>query len=47
VAKDGTILCFYGRGDKNDFGGYAFNHLTLARFNLAWFTDGKDSGGTH
>jgi len=44
VAKDGTILCFYGRGDKKDFGGYAFNHLTLARFSLAWLTDGKDTG---
>ncbi|MDB6118974.1 MAG: nedA [Verrucomicrobiaceae bacterium] len=44
VMKDGTILCFYGRGDAKDFGGYAFNHLTLARFNLEWLTDGKDSG---
>ncbi len=43
VTKDGTILCFYGRGDKKDFGGFAFNHLTLARFNLEWVTDGKDS----
>ncbi len=44
VMKDGTILCFYGRGDAKDFGGYAFNHLTLARFDLEWLTDGKDSG---
>jgi sialidase-1 len=44
VTKDGTILCFYGRGDAKDFGGYAFNQLTLARFNLEWLTDGKDSG---
>lgn len=44
VAKDGTILCFYGRGGAKDFGGYAFNQLTLARFNLEWLTDGKDSG---
>lgn len=43
VTKDGVILCFYGRGDKNDFGGFAFNHLTLTRFNLEWLTDGKDS----
>jgi sialidase-1 len=42
VAKDGTILCFYGRGEKKDFGGFAFDHLTLARFNLEWLTDGKD-----
>jgi len=47
VAKDGTILCFYGRGDIKDFGGYAFNHLTLARFNLEWLTDGKDSATAH
>ncbi len=44
VTKDGTILCFYGRGGDKDFGGYAFNHLTLARFSLEWLTDGKDSG---
>ena len=44
VTKDGTILCFYGRGDAKDFGGYAFNHLTLARFNLEWLTNGKDGG---
>lgn len=44
VAKDGTILCFYGRGDAKDFGGYAFNHLTLARFNLEWLTNGADNG---
>ena len=25
VTKSGTILCFYGRGEKTDFGGYAFN----------------------
>lgn len=42
VAKDGTILCFYGRGEKKDFGGFAFDYLTLARFNLEWLTDGKD-----
>jgi sialidase-1 len=40
VAKDGTILCFYGRGEKP---GFAFDYLTLARFNLEWLTDGKDS----
>ena len=44
VTKDGTILCFYGRGEAKDFGGFAFNHLTLTRFNLEWLTDGKDSG---
>ena len=40
VAQDGTILCLYGRGDKS---GYAFDYITLARFNLEWLTDGKDA----
>jgi sialidase-1 len=40
VTKAGTILCFYGRGTKPGFAGDA---LTLARFNLEWLTDGKDS----
>lgn len=38
VAADGTILCFYGRGEKRDFAG---DRLTLARFNLEWLTQGK------
>ena len=33
VLPDGTILCFYERPKK----------LTLARLNLEWLTDGKDS----
>jgi Neuraminidase (sialidase) len=33
VAGDGTILCFYER----------HNALTVARFNLEWLSDGKDS----
>ena len=40
VTHSGTILCFYGRGTKPGFAGDA---LTLARFNLEWLTDGKDS----
>lgn len=40
IAQDGAILCFYGRGSKPGFAGEA---LTLARFNLEWLTDGKDS----
>ncbi|MEW6307231.1 MAG: sialidase family protein [Verrucomicrobiota bacterium] len=40
VTQSGTILCFYGRGAKPGFAGDA---LTLARFNLEWLTDGKDS----
>lgn len=39
VAKDGTILCHYGRATK---AGFAGDRLTLARFNLEWLTDGKD-----
>ena len=41
VTKNGTILCFYGRGTKPGFAG---EYLTLARFNLEWLTDGKDTG---
>ena len=40
VTKSGTILCFYGRGEKPGFAG---KWLTLARFNLEWLTDGHDS----
>ncbi len=43
VTKSGLILCFYGRGEKTDFGGFAFKALTLARFNLEWLTDGQDA----
>ncbi|MDQ3622122.1 MAG: glycoside hydrolase [Verrucomicrobiota bacterium] len=40
VTKSGTILCFYGRGEKPGFAG---ERLTVARFNLEWLTDGRDS----
>ena len=40
VTKAGTILCFYGRGEKSSFAG---DRLTLARFNLEWLTEGADS----
>lgn len=43
VTKSGTILCFYGRAEK---GGFAGDWLTLARFNLEWLTDGRDSPTT-
>ena len=44
VTKSGLVLCFYSRGDAgSDFGGYTFKALTLARFNLEWLTDGRDS----
>ena len=39
VTQSGTILCFYGRGEKASFAG---DRLTVARFNLEWLTDGKD-----
>lgn len=39
VSREGTILCFYGRGSKKS---YAGDRLTLVRFNLEWLTDGKD-----
>jgi sialidase-1 len=35
VTPGGTILCFYGRGEKANFAG---DRLTLARFNLEWLT---------
>ena len=43
VTKSGTILCFYGRGEKSGFAG---DRLTVARFNLEWLTDGKDEPPT-
>jgi sialidase-1 len=33
VTPKGTILCFYGRGEKQNFAG---DRLTLARFDLDW-----------
>jgi len=42
VSPRGTIFCFYGRSEKADFAG---DRLTVARFNLEWLTDGKDSLG--
>ena len=46
VLPDGTLLCFYERGRESDAEqkkptSYAF--LTLARFNLEWLTDGKET----
>ena len=43
VTQRGTILCFYGRGEKSGFAG---ERLTVARFNLEWLTDGKDHSPT-
>lgn len=36
VLADGTILCLYERGQKG-----AYEKITLARFPLAWLTEGK------
>lgn len=36
VTPDGTILCLYGKGEKKEFGGFAFGQIVLARFNLEW-----------
>lgn len=43
VAKDGTILLFYERGSTDGKNIYKTGLLTVARFNLEWLTDGKDS----
>jgi len=47
VLPDGTILCLYERGRDSDAEKQkptSYAYLTLARFNLAWLTDGKDAG---
>jgi sialidase-1 len=43
VMRDGTALCLYERGGIGD-NAFRTAALTLARFNLEWLTDGKDSG---
>ena len=43
VLPDGTILCFYECRSTNNKDGYMTGVLTVARFNLEWLTDGKDS----
>jgi sialidase-1 len=46
VLPDGAILCFYERGRKIDEGkkkSTSYAGLTVARFNVEWLTDGKDS----
>lgn len=44
VARDGTALCFYERGSVDNRSSTRTGRLTIARFNLAWLTDGKDTG---
>jgi len=41
VGPDGSIYCFYERGSV-DTSHYRPAHLTVARFNLEWLTDGAD-----
>lgn len=46
LLSDGTILCFYERGRKSDaekLKPTSYAGLTMARFNLEWLTDGKDT----
>lgn len=44
VTHSGTILCFYGcAGEKKGLTAFSGARLVLARFNLEWLTDGKDS----
>lgn len=48
VLPDGTALCLYERGNdallaEKRYSSYT--HLTLARFNLEWLTDGADTSG--
>jgi sialidase-1 len=40
---DGTILCFYERRSTDEKSSTKTGLLTVARFNLPWLTDGKDS----
>jgi sialidase-1 len=43
VGPDGTIYCFYERGSTDGKDIFATRYLTVARFNLEWLTNGKDS----
>lgn len=43
ICPDKTILCLFERGEQN--GGDTDDYLTLARFDIAWLTDGQDDDG--
>jgi sialidase-1 len=45
VGPEGTIYCFYERGSTDGKDIYATKHLVVARFNLEWLSDGKDTLG--
>ena len=40
AARDGSILCLYENGEKDQY-----EKMTLARFTLEWLTEGKDRRG--
>ena len=43
VGPDGMIYCFYERGSTDGKNIFRTGSLCLARFNLEWLTDGKDT----
>ena len=43
VTRDRMVLCFYERSLTDPASGARTDLLTVARFNLEWLTDGKDS----
>jgi sialidase-1 len=45
VGPDGTIYCLYERGSTDGKDHFATRTLTLARVNLEWLSNGKDSLG--
>jgi sialidase-1 len=45
VGPDGTIYCLYERGSTDGRDIFATQFLTVARFNLEWLSQGKDSLG--
>jgi hypothetical protein len=45
LGRDGTIYCLYERGSVAGKDHFATRASTLARFNLEWLTEGRDSLG--
>jgi sialidase-1 len=43
VLRDGTILCLYERVSTKGSSGASVGFISIARFNLEWLTEGKDS----
>ena len=43
VLRDGTILCLYERVSTKKPSGAEGGFISMARFNLEWLTEGKDS----